>query len=162
MQSHARRAVALAAALPLLSGCFSYVPAEPASVPAGEEVRVFLTRDAVLELQDAIPTSGSALRGRITGREDDLLTLRVPVTAPRAGLQAPDIGQDVRIATGQILELQRREFSPARTGLLVAGAAGAASMIILLIMDDAGATPQPGPGDGPEVIRIPLLSLPTR
>ena len=63
MSAHSlRRVAALAAAIPLLSGCFSYVAAEPAGVRPGEEVRVYLTRGAVLDLEEAIPTRGSSER----------------------------------------------------------------------------------------------------
>jgi hypothetical protein len=66
-----RQATLFAAAA--LAGCYTYVPAEISTVPAGQEVRVYLTRGAVAGLpEDVAPTevcwSGSAWDRVIRGR----------------------------------------------------------------------------------------------
>lgn len=162
MKRRTRIGAALAAAAPLLAGCFAYVPADPGTIPAGQEVRVLLERGTEIELPDGVPPESEVLRGRLVRREDDRLTLRVPVGERRPGYSV-ELGQDVRIPTAQVLQIQRRELDLGRSALLVAGGAAVAGALLMVIMDDAGASstsPQPGPG--PEVIRVPLLSLPAR
>ncbi len=161
MNRHAHFGVALAIAVPLFSGCFTYVPAELGTVPLGQEVRVYLTRNADVELPEEASSARGVLRGRFMRQEDGRLTIRIPVVPRSQGYYSPEVGQEVRIPTGEILAIQRRELSLARTTLLVGGAAGAAGAIILLITNDESA-PESGPGDPPEVIRIPLFSIPVR
>jgi len=157
----ARRAVRLAAASLLLSGCFHYRPLEPGVAPVGEEVRVVLTREGAAALPEEVPAfPGSAVRGTVTGREGDRLLLRVPVAVQREGLLTRELGRQVEIPAGQIVRLERRELSRGRTALAVAGGVGA--LVGLWASLDGGrsegsAGPQEPPVEG---VRIPLLSLP--
>lgn len=153
-----RRGVTAAAAVPLLSGCFSYIPAELGTVPPGGEVRVYLTRVAMAQLPEEIPSGRPYLAGSLVSHERDSLMVRVPVASRQDGVHSVAIRQDVRVPTREILDFQRREFSPARTGLLVAGTVGLATAIILTIIEASGS--ERGPGELPELSRVPLFSFP--
>ena len=150
----------LAAAL-LLSGCFTYVPTQLSTVPAGEDVRVHLTRRAVVELSELSPQIQEALTGTLVGTNGDRVTLRVPVAARQEGFFRSPILQDIPVPTSEILSVERREFSSARTGLFVAGGAGVAAIIIGMIISGSD-SPDADPGPGEEEIRIPFFSIPVR
>lgn len=155
------RCSALAAAIPVLSGCYTYVPAEPEAVPAGREVRISLSREARTALPEEILAGGPFLRGRLVGRDDDSLMLYIPVVVRQEGTLAAAIGQNVRVPASEVVELQRRELDGFRTGLVVAGVVGAATGIVLLIMDASG-SPLSGPQQTPELVRVPVFSVPVR
>lgn len=142
----------------LLSGCFAYHSAPLETVSSGQEVRVYLARNARVELPNEIPADRPFIRGRLMQQGDASFTLRVPIGQ---GGEGRELGQDIRIDTGEVLEIQRRELDMGRSALLVAGAAAVAAAVIFLITDEAS-SPQPPPGPSPDLIRIPLFSVPTR
>jgi hypothetical protein len=67
--------------------------------------------------------------------------------------------QDIHIPRGEILEVERREVNTARTGLTIAAAAGAAAALVLLVIDASG-NADADPGDPPDQMRFPVLSIP--
>lgn len=152
-----RCGAALAVAALLLSGCYTYVPAELETVPPGREVRVQLTRRATAELPVQLPVNGPTLNGELMRKNADRFTIRVPIRDTSSGIDGDGLKQDILIPTDAILEIQRREFDGLATGLLVAGAVGAATSLILLIMDSSG-SPPPDLGDPPQQMRGPILS----
>ena len=144
----------------LLSGCYTYVPAELATVPAGQEVRIYLSRGALAALPEEIPANGMSVRGTLVGQEADSLAVGVRVSTRQPGLMMEDLRQVVKVGTGEVMDVQRREFSGSRTALLMAGAAGAAAGVLTLIASARGDSGLGDPND--EVSRVPLFSLPLR
>lgn len=150
---------ALAAAS--LTGCFSYVPADPATVPVGEEIRAHLTRDGLarLEALGREDLDDPVVAGTLVRRSGDRLSLRIPVSR-EAGFVRSDIAQQVTFALEELLRVDRRRLDPARTGLALAGAAGAATALVLLIMGGSEGEDRLPPPGGPDDLRIPLVSIP--
>lgn len=160
MNTQAVCGVALALAISALSGCFAYVPAERQSVPEGEEVRVYVTRSVLDDLPAQVPADdGAVLAGRLVQRDEQGLTLRVPVRGRQEGFRRMEIGQNVRVPAGDVVEIQRRELDVLNTGFLLAAAAGAATGAVLMIMDASGSPPE-DPGTPPELIGVPVFSVP--
>ena len=122
------------------TGCYKYLPSQidPAP-PAGETVRLVVTRDgatdlaAITDLDSSIPR----VEGKLEARESDSFMVRVPQGAVENGVFS-DIGQLVRVPTSQVLSVEIRKLDPVMTGLLV-GAIGTGSTLLLLkIIDSVG------------------------
>jgi hypothetical protein len=122
---------------------------------------VHLTRVALAQVPEEFPTGDTYLEGRLVSVAGDSVVLRVPVSRRTPGLAMPELRQDVHLARGVIVEVERREVSGVRTGLTVAAATGAATALVLLIIDASGAG-EGDPGDLPEQMRVPLFSVPIR
>ncbi|MDZ7778915.1 MAG: hypothetical protein U5R14_03120 [Gemmatimonadota bacterium] len=158
-----RAALTATALLFSLSGCFSYVPATLESTPAGEDVRVLVTRQGASELLEVTDIEGEvpALRGTLMGREANDVLLRVGVGQRREGFHTVSLDQTIRVPSGEILQVERRELDTGKTALLTGGAIAGSAFIIISIMDafggDAGRKP-----DQPQEIRIPtpFISIP--
>jgi hypothetical protein len=150
--------VVLAALAIAQAGCHRYVPTDFTSLLQGEEVRVYLSRAAIAALPEEVPVNGLSLSGRLMGQEPDTVVLGIRMAAMQPGIVGTDVRQMVRLGSGQIADVQRREFSPQRTALLVAGAAGATAAIITLIFA-AESSLDTGDED-PDKSRVPILSIP--
>jgi hypothetical protein len=142
--------------------CYSYTPIPTDTVPAGEAVRIYVSSAALSGFEDAIATDTPVLRGRVARREGDQLFLRIPVGQRQLGFHSTQIDQEVPIPLREITQVERREFNRAATGAMIAGTAGAAAVVIFLIMEAYG---EPTfEEDCPECadMRLPILSVPFR
>ena len=148
------RAALILAALGL-TGCFVYLPADVSQVPPGEAVRVRVSPAAVGELSAVMPGAESVIRGTLLRRDAAGLWLRVPVGVRREGFSSQPIAQDVEIATGNVLEVTRRQRSRTRTALFVGGTGVVAGAVIGMIMR-GGRDPASQQIDPPDEIRVPL------
>jgi hypothetical protein len=146
--------------LTFLGGCYRYLPAPLEVAPRDTDVRVHLSRVALARVPEEFPTGGTFLTGRIVGVEADSLVLRVPVSRA-AGYGMQELRQDLHIPRGEIIDIERRQVSAARTTLTVAAAGGAAAALVILIMDASG-NADADPGEGPDQMRFPLLSISVR
>ena len=134
-----------AAALVLFAttGCFNYVPAEIGAVPPGESVRLYLTRagvDAINEAgnEDALNTLFEpVLSGEFVRRTDADFYVRIPTVRRQVGFHSSQLGQDIRVPAGEIVQIERQELSKAKTGLLAGGATAALTAIVVFILNDA-------------------------
>src|SRR5690606_39794810 len=69
------------------------------------------------------------VQGRFVGFEDRSLMLEIPVVRDAQGL-SPRINQMIRIPEGEVLTVDRREFSKGKTaGLVAVGAGGVAFLL---------------------------------
>jgi hypothetical protein len=135
--------LATALVLSTTTGCFNYVPTEIGAVPPGESVRLYLTRAGV----DAVNEGGAeevltmvsepVLSGEFVRRAGDDLFVRVPTVRRQVGFHTAQLGQDLRVPAGEIVQIERQEFSKAKTGLLVGGATAAITGLIVFILNDA-------------------------
>ncbi|MBI4522091.1 MAG: hypothetical protein HY701_14740 [Gemmatimonadetes bacterium] len=161
MKRLAARCVVLAGVTSLLADCFSYIPAELGTVPEGQAVRVYLDREALIDLTDLGELDGPYVSGTLLRKSGDRFVVRVPVTARREGFHLQSLGQDVVIRADQTVQLERRELNRFGTGLVMVGSTAVAGGVILLIMDNARAGERLPGGDDPEM-RIRLFSIPLR
>jgi hypothetical protein len=132
------------------------------AVPPGDAVRVYVSRAAMLDLEEALPDTGPIVSGKVSRREADQLFLRVPVGARQVGFHSAQIDQEVPIPMREITQMERREFNRAGTGALIAGTAGAAAVVIFLIMDAYGEPSFEEECPDCADMRLPILSIPLR
>lgn len=151
------RGAALVAVL-ALAGCFTYVPAELATLPLGESVRVHLAR-AAPDSPGAVSADGAPLRGTLVRREGERVFIRVPVASRQEGFSVIPIAQEVGVAARDVLRVERRRRSGTRTALLVAGTGAVAAYVIAMIVGDHSDRPVPDV-EPPDEARVPLPSIP--
>ncbi len=153
---------AVSALLPL-AGCYSWRPVEMEQVVPGDQLRVELTRAAAAALPSgAFPLGGNTLRGDVAPGGGSPLVLRVPVGEAREGIVSRTLRQEVEVSPSHVVQLRRRSFEPARTGLSVAGGA-ALAVLLFQAFGDVENEPDPDPPVPPgEGFRIPILSIPVR
>lgn len=149
----------------LVSGCFSYVPAEPTAVPVGGEVRLHLTRQAFAELPEIPQQTGSTLKGTLVRVEREQVLLRVPVAVQTVGLVTRTLGQDLAIPTGHIARFEERELDRVRTGLTLASGVVAVGILIATVRGTRSPASDRIRDEGDQeggglvwTVRIPLLS----
>jgi hypothetical protein len=142
------------AGLVSLGGCYRYIPSEPAAVPPGQRVRVFVTREALLQLGD-FPVSGSSLDGTLIRAEPANLVLRLPVATRQTGFSMEVLGQDVFLPREQVLQIERREMNRPVTVALVAGGTAALTGLVLAIIQNAVQGEQ-HPGSTDVELRLPI------
>jgi len=145
-----------------MTGCYSYVPAEFETVPIGEGVRVFLTREGVTRLRelggDQIPGANSdqpVVQGTLTRRSPADFSILIPVGSRQVGFLQNELGQQVTLPVADAVQVQLRQVSQVKTGAALVGSTAAIAFVIVSIIKGArppNDNPEPPPGD----IRIPL------
>ena len=141
----------------LSAACFSYVPTEFQAVPPGESVRVYLTRQGMMELSENPGQNGPYVSGTLLRQEPDRLYVRVPVARRQVGFFTEQVGQEIAIRTGEIVQLERRKLDRTATALLVAGTVAAATGVIFLIVEAWGSEGVVEPP--PDELRVPIFSI---
>ena len=143
-------------------GCYSYVPTQAGVVPAGEGVRLRVTRDGARELAEVTAVSGGApeIIGEVVGRERSDLLVRVQVAQRREGIHFSSLGQTIRVPTDEILSVERREFDGILTALFVTGGVAAATGVLLGVIEAFGRPADNGDGTDPPDFFIGLFSIP--
>ena len=149
--------------LPVLgAGCFKYIPSELDALPPGENVRVYVTRNVVNSIEEVTRTNDPVLKGQIVRRQADNLFLRVPVATRQVGFHSAEIGQDVEIPVGDIIQVERRQFDRIGTGALLTGTLGAAGVVIFVIMEAFGDPAfDENCGEACTELMAPVLRFPT-
>lgn len=149
--------IALVASTLLAPACYRYVPAELAGLPDGQDVRMYLTRQGIAAIDELPLESGPLVRGRFVNQDNGDVILRIPVAVRQTGFHTSSIGQDVRIPTSEIIQVERRRFDSVGTGLLIGGSAIATALVMKLILDSRNDTT----GEPPliEELRVPLFLL---
>lgn len=165
VESGARVVRGLVLGLLLLAstGCFQYVSVPIESVSIGEGVRLVVTREGGAEYRDVTGSTDNVptVTGTLTGRDDDVLVLQVPVGARQEGFYQVGIDATVRVPVGEVLDAGRREINPFTTGALVVGAAGLGVLVfrqIITAINDGSS--KPGGDIEESILRTPLLRIP--
>jgi hypothetical protein len=157
----ASRVTLTASPVLLLCGCFSYVQVPLDTVPVGEDIRVYVSRQALQELPEMPEGNSPILTGKLIRRENERLFISVPFAQRQEGFFISQIGQEVGVRTGEIVQLEIRKLDHAKTGLFVAGTAAAAAAVVYTIMEAAGRSDNPDP-PLPEDFRVLRFSFPMR
>ena len=152
---------ALCGAVALLSGCFKYVPTQLEATPEGQNVRLFVTRQGALELTEVSEVSGAvpSLAGTLVAREGRDVLIQVAVAQRRDGFHSVNMAQTIRVPTGEILSVERREFDAVGTALLAGGTAALGATIVFLIIEAYGGPASPGE-DPPVDLHLDLFRIP--
>jgi hypothetical protein len=161
----ARTRAQLGVVVILFSGCFSYVPAEPGTLPEGGRVRVQLTRQGFAALPEIPRQSGPRLAGTLVSQSDEQLRLRVPVEIEGTDRIIP---RDVVIPARDVVLYENRRLSRTRTAIAVAG--GIATAIALYVGFEKGnpftnESPEQPEEEDPGIrggLRVPFLRVPVR
>jgi hypothetical protein len=136
------RGVTIVAIALVASGCFRYVPAELGTLPAGNEVRLELTRVGFAQLPELPNVAGPDLNGTLVRVEPDRLFLRVPVNVRLDGLVTQTVQQELAIPAGDIVQMEHRVLSRGRTALSVGAGLATLGVIFLSFHDGGDDTPE--------------------
>ena len=148
----------LFAALPLLSGCYSYALIQPDAAQPGTEVRAHITLPAAQKLAPLLGASDmQALAGRLVESGSGGLIIEVPSVIPGpSGGSVQTLSQRVAIARADLIGIETRTLDNLRSGLLAGGVAvaiGAAAFVATRGESNSGPM---RPGGGVE-LRVPLI-----
>lgn len=145
------------------SGCFKYIPTELEALPPEQNVRVYVSRSVVENLQEVTEFDEPIVRGRFVRHDEDEIFLWVPVGARQVGFHNTQLGQDVRIPLDGVVQLERREVDRLGTGALVAGGIGTAAVVLFVIMEAWGDLSAEEQCDGCDIeLLTPRFTLPLR
>src|SRR5437868_3144857 len=117
--------------LSLTAGCYEYVTSDLTAVPNDAYVRVYLSRRGMGDVPREIPSSTTYLTGRIVAVTRDSILIQVPVSRSIEGNGARDLAQNVYLPIGEVISVDRRRFSPGRTGLAMVAGVGFVSATVL-------------------------------
>lgn len=102
-------------------GCYRYVPVPLTAVESKEEVRVHVTEDAAARLSKDLGAFSTELDGKFAREGQDSVSIGVPISQMYRGATIGTTTQMLFLGRSEVLEVRKREFSPARTVLLSAG-----------------------------------------
>lgn len=150
------RAVALGAALAVLSACFSYT-APPSSGPKiGERVRVRVSGAEAEKLDSMVGLRDRAVEGDLLEEADSSIALAVPLPfAPstEGGGFSRQAQQRIVIPRSDVQEMQLRRLDKLRTSLLVGGMV--AGVVAIAVTKGSTLLGNRGPGGNPNESRLP-------
>ena len=106
-----------------LQGCYNYLPTDFATVPVGEDLRLFVDPEEVPELSEIPATEDltPVVQGTLVGMEDDALVLRVRVASRQQGFHTVSLGQSIRVPHDGIISAQLRVLDEFKTLGVVSG-----------------------------------------
>ena len=143
-----------------LQGCYNYLPTDFATVPVGEDLRLFVDPEEVPELSEIPATEDltPVVQGTLVGMEDDALVLRVRVASRQQGFHTVSLGQSIRVPHDGIISAQLRVLDELKTVGVVSGTVAAAALIFvgLEVINPAPTTPD----DDPPEFLLTLFSIP--
>lgn len=138
--------------VPLVAGCYEYEPVVTTSSPIGQPVRLTLTDAGSVNLAAELGPSVEAVGGKLLDDSGNTYLVALSESRKRNGMEIDWRGEQVSISKSLVANIQRRQFSPTRTGFLSAGVITA-----LVVLERAfwgpggvfGGGP-PGGGGGPK------------
>jgi len=103
-------------------------------VPVGEDLRLFVDPEEVLELSEVPATEDltPVVQGTLVGMEEDALVLRVRVASRQQGFHTISLGQSIRVPHDGIISAQLRVLDEFKTVGVVSGAVAAAAALIFV------------------------------
>ena len=122
-------------ALAVSLGCYKYVPATLDTTPAGSKVQALLSVEGQVLLEERIGIYGRTVTGELVEVTGDSVLLAVPSVRASAGVGS--LYQRVYFSRSQILRIDQRQLDAARTGGLIAAAAG---RLVLILSQLVGAS----------------------
>jgi hypothetical protein len=143
----ARTAIPVAA-LALLTGCFSYIPARPGEVEAGVDVRARVSPDAGARIAPLLgATDARRLDGKLITNGADTIIVEVPTVMLDNREFGRTPNQRVSIPRSDLVELEVRKLDRWRTMGLFGGAAVVLGVTLTKALNgEPGKEPLPGGG----------------
>jgi hypothetical protein len=149
----ARSAVlaALAGAMLLTTGCFSYRPVVGVAPSPGSELRLELTDQGMMDLARYLGPRAITVDGRLVGVESDsALALDVKLVRTASGDLHRWVGEGtVRMPSSAIASISQRTLARKRTMVVSAGIVAAAISLGVYALDLGRAGGNPDGGGGP-------------
>ncbi len=140
-----RRLVA-AALLPLVGGCYAYVPLRTPSPPEAAALRLRLSTPGDYRLTNVTMNDVGEIDGELVSMNDSAVILSATRLVSRSGFEHLGEGATLRVPRLSIGAIEMKHLSPARTALFVGGliALGALTSVALGTAFVSGATPVGG------------------
>jgi hypothetical protein len=140
--------VRLKTLLPLVvvsSGCYSYQPTTLDAVPEGAQVRALLTLERQAALRNLVGIKDNAVTGQVVEKRSDRLLLSVRTASTADGFGNRSLYQRIEIPQADVLRVDERQVSPAKTAGIAAVASGG---LVVLLTQVLGGESQSGAGNG--------------
>jgi hypothetical protein len=140
-------------ALPLVAGCYQYVPANHAGLQPATPVSVELSSRGTSNVASKIGDNVIAVEGNVTETTPTSLTLAL-LAVRRRGESAMSTwsGESITLASDEIDQVKRRQLSRGRTALASAALAAASVGVVIGIAKatgtaegNVGGKPSPNP-----------------
>jgi hypothetical protein len=123
--------------------CYSYVPARFDTVPIGLGVRLYLSEAGLDSLRRAagVAVPGLGVRPVVSGilvrRDADDFSLQIPVAVRQAGFHEAELDQRVTLPVADLIQVEQRKVSSAKTALAVASSAFVVATVVVTVMTGA-------------------------
>jgi hypothetical protein len=134
------------------SACYRYAPLLGELPAPGEEVRLRLAGPAAAELSDRVGRPIRSVEGSVLAAGPDSLQVDVGWGAIYAGTVFEGRRDTLRFGVDQVLEVDRKEFSRARTAGITAALAAVVVVLFRSISGGGGGTGGDPGGGTPPVI----------
>ena len=154
-----RTMAALSLAAFTLSGCYSYRYAEPADVVAGTDVRLRLNAEEAGRLEESVGLTDRTISGSVVAGSSTsswILETQVP------GMGSNGMFQRVDVERAGVTEVEVKEFSALKTGLLGVGLGAVVAVVAAAAISGGPETPENSDVNPPDRTWIPIFSFSTR
>lgn len=147
--------------LSLLAGCCAFgscyvpSPADPATIPPGERLRVVLSSEGRERLNGVSTQQADELRGELVTLTRDSLTIATRMPGPSYANSFSDLRQTLTFGRADIREVTVPRLHRGRTAIVAGAALAAAAFLVLELLDfgDGAAGLPEGPPPGPSPLR---------
>lgn len=136
------------------TACYRYVPATPAELAPGAEIRAYLSPEGVERFRAPLGSDVHRVDGELLHWDDDGVAIAVSTDVQRGGFPATALVQTLELTPEQLSVIERREVDRLRTAGLVTAVAAAAAAALLATgtfgsepddnMEGGGAEPRVG------------------
>ena len=145
----------------VFAGCIKYVPTDFAAVPVGEDLRLVVNRERVVDLSE-LPAQDNPvpiLQGTLIRREDASLVMRIPTGIREDGFHTMTMGQSIRVPADAIISAELKVLDGPKTAGVLAGTVAGAVLLLFLGME---AINEQAPIPEPDLVdfRMNLISIP--
>jgi len=142
----------------VLSGCSRFIPTERASLNPGEAVRVELTREQMGTVAAEMGAFRESLTGTVLEVDDAGMGLTLSTARNQTVQAARELRSYLYLPWEGVSAVERRAFSPVRTGLLATAGVAAAWALLELATGGGGADGE-GPNTNSQRISVPVFGF---
>ena len=136
--------------IPLIAGCYIYRPINTSTPqPTGQPVRLTLTDLGTANLAAALGPSVEAVSGRLVNDTGDVYVLALSESRRRNGIEIDWRGEQVSISKTLVANIQQRQFSRTRTGVVTASLIAGMLIARQALWGSGGVFGSDRPGPGP-------------
>jgi hypothetical protein len=157
-----RTCVSMVIAVGWMMGCHSYAPSSLDRVGPKSKVRLLLSTEGEIDLENRLGVRTRELTGEIVEMDDQQILIDVPMAEKHPDFGEGSLNQRLDIPRDHVLEVSARESDPARTGLLVAVSAGGVAALVTFGVSSSNTGDFPEAPPGPDERRVSwIYRLPT-